>query len=96
MSHNHLVMRIIKIPIMFQAKEGLLKISSCLMTMRDAKLIRLFLLKKSKSAIIFVQIYVDDIIFGATNDSLCEEFVAAMQGEFEMSMMGKLSFFLGF
>jgi len=81
---------------MFQAKEGLLKISSCLMTMRDAKLIRLFLLKKSKSAIIFVQIYVDDIIFGATNDSLCEEFVAAMQGEFEMSMMGKLSFFLGF
>jgi len=42
-----------------------------------------------------VQIYVDDIIFGATRDSLCEEFVAAMQGEFEMSMMGELSFFLG-
>jgi len=42
-----------------------------------------------------VQIYVDDIIFGATKDSLCEEFVAAMQGVFEMSMMGELSFFLG-
>jgi len=41
-----------------------------------------------------VQIYVDDIIFGATKDSLCEEFVAAMQDEFEMSMMGELSFFL--
>ena len=41
-----------------------------------------------------VQIYVDDIIFGATNDCLCEEFVASMQGEFEMSMMGDLSFFL--
>ncbi|XP_068486441.1 uncharacterized mitochondrial protein AtMg00820-like [Phaseolus vulgaris] len=27
--------------------------------------------------------------------SLCKEFVAAMQGEFEMSMMGELSFFLG-
>jgi len=26
---------------------------------------------------------------------LCEEFVAAMKGEFEMSMMGELSFFLG-
>ena len=52
-------------------------------------------IKKSNSEIILVQIYVDDIIFGATQDSLCEEFVAAMQGEFEMSMMGELSFFLG-
>jgi len=52
-------------------------------------------IKKSNSEIILVQIYVDDIIFGATQDSLCEKFVAAMQGEFEMSMMGELSFFLG-
>jgi len=29
------------------------------------------------------------------NDGLCKEFVAAMQGEFEMLMMGELSFFLG-
>ena len=50
---------------------------------------------KPNSEIILVQIYVDDIIFGATQDNLCEEFVAAMQGEFEMSMMGELSFFLG-
>ena len=35
------------------------------------------------------------IIFGATQDSLCEEFVAAMKGEFEISMIGELSFFLG-
>ena len=52
-------------------------------------------IKKSNYEIILVQIYVDDIIFGATEDSLCEEFVLAMQGEFEMSMMGELSFFLG-
>jgi len=25
---------------------------------------------------------------------MCEEFVAAMQGEFEMSMMGELTYFL--
>jgi len=37
-----------------------------------------------------VQIYVDDIIF-----RLCEEFVIAMHGKFEMSMLGELSFFLG-
>jgi len=52
-------------------------------------------IKKSNFEIILVQIYVDDIIFGATQDSLCEEFVAAMKGLFEMSMMGELSFFLG-
>ena len=42
-----------------------------------------------------VQIYVDDIIFGSTNRSLCKEFSKMMQEEFEMSMMGELKFFLG-
>ena len=37
----------------------------------------------------------DDIIFGATNESLCEEFLKCMTNEFEMSMMGELKFFLG-
>jgi len=58
------------------------------------KIDKTLFIKKSKSTIILVQIYVDDIIFSATNDCLCEEFVVAMQGEFEMSMMGELSFFL--
>ena len=44
---------------------------------------------------IIVQIYVDDIIFGATNDLLCEDFAKSMSSEFEMSMMGELNFFLG-
>ena len=34
-----------------------------------------------------VQIYVDDIIFGSTNASLCKEFSKLMQEEFEMSMI---------
>jgi len=45
--------------------------------------------------ILLVQIYVDDIIFGATNDFLCKEFCNDMQSEFEMSMMGELNLFLG-
>nr|KYP68970.1 Copia protein [Cajanus cajan] len=45
--------------------------------------------------ILLVQIYVDDIIFGATNDYLCKEFSNDMQSEFEMSMMVELYFFLG-
>ena len=36
----------------------------------------------------------DDIIFSATNESLCQEFVKLMQGEFEMRIMGELNFFL--
>jgi hypothetical protein len=45
---------------------------------------------------LFVQIYIDDIIFGSTNENLCKDFSKTMQDEFEMSMMGKLKFFLGF
>jgi hypothetical protein len=42
------------------------------------------------------QIYVDDIIFGSTNKSSCEEFSRIMIQKFEMSMMGELKYFLGF
>nr|GEU33264.1 retrovirus-related Pol polyprotein from transposon TNT 1-94 [Tanacetum cinerariifolium] len=51
--------------------------------------------KKRKSDIIIVQIYVDDIIFGSTCQDLCNNFSKIMHDEFEMSMMGKLNFFLG-
>ncbi|KAK6146097.1 hypothetical protein DH2020_019966 [Rehmannia glutinosa] len=53
----------------------------------------LFVFEKGQDCLL-VQIYVDDIIFGATNDSLCKKFSKLMQGEFEMSMMGELNFFL--
>jgi hypothetical protein len=42
------------------------------------------------------QIYIDDIIFGSTNDALSHEFATMMSREFEMSMIGELNFFLGF
>ncbi|XP_070049429.1 uncharacterized protein [Nicotiana tomentosiformis] len=54
----------------------------------------LFLKKRGRNLLI-MQVYEDDIIFGATNDSLCEEFAKLMGSEFEMSMMGELNFFLG-
>jgi hypothetical protein len=37
------------------------------------------------------QIYVDDIIFGSTNQESCEEFSRVMMQKFEMSMMGELT-----
>ena len=52
-------------------------------------------IKRKNQDILVVQIYVDDIIFGATNELFCQEFAKLMQGEFEMSMMGELTFFLG-
>jgi hypothetical protein len=42
------------------------------------------------------QIYVDDIIFGSTNASFCEEFNKIMTDRFEISMMGELKYFLSF
>ncbi|WRX18656.1 zinc finger protein [Theobroma cacao] len=52
-------------------------------------------IKKYLNDLIIVQIYVDDIIFGATNEALCKNFAKEMQGEFEMSMMRELRYFLG-
>ena len=51
-------------------------------------------IKPKDNDMLIVQIYVDDIIFGATNVSLCEQFTKSMHGEFEMSMIGELNFFL--
>jgi hypothetical protein len=42
-----------------------------------------------------VLVYVDDIIFRCNKESLVQWFSFAMESEFEMSMIGELSFFLG-
>ncbi|GJV34931.1 retrovirus-related pol polyprotein from transposon TNT 1-94 [Tanacetum coccineum] len=52
-------------------------------------------IKKDKKDIMLVQVYVDDIIFGSTKKSWCDEFEALMKGRFQMSSMGELIFFLG-
>ncbi|GKE22271.1 putative ribonuclease H-like domain-containing protein, partial [Tanacetum coccineum] len=52
-------------------------------------------IKRVKSDILLVQVYVDDIIFGSTKKSLCIDFKQIMQKRFQMSSMGELTFFLG-
>jgi hypothetical protein len=54
----------------------------------------LFLLKQGTNTLL-VQIYVDDIIFGGSSHALVAKFSKTMNREFEMSMMGELTFFLG-
>ncbi|GJT10632.1 putative ribonuclease H-like domain-containing protein [Tanacetum coccineum] len=52
-------------------------------------------IKKVKSDIILVQVYVDDIIFGSTKKSMCTKFEEIMHKKFQMSSMGELTLFLG-
>ncbi|WVZ85412.1 LOW QUALITY PROTEIN: hypothetical protein U9M48_032347 [Paspalum notatum var. saurae] len=52
--------------------------------------------KKTDNDLFVCQVYVDDIIFGSTNEEYCKEFGNLMAKEFEMSMIGELTFFLRF
>ena len=54
-----------------------------------------FFIKREDSELIVAQVYVDDIIFGSTKDELAHGFSKLMQVEFEMSMIGELTHFLG-
>jgi hypothetical protein len=52
-------------------------------------------IKVSQGNILLIEVYVDDIIFGRDDDRLSLKFAKDMQSEFEMSLLGELSFFLG-
>nr|GEX91552.1 retrovirus-related Pol polyprotein from transposon TNT 1-94 [Tanacetum cinerariifolium] len=52
-------------------------------------------IKRTKSDILLVQVYVNDIIFGSTRKEMCTEFEKMMHKKFQMSSMGELTFFLG-
>jgi hypothetical protein len=44
---------------------------------------------------LLVHIYLDDIIFGGSSHSLMSSFQEMIENEFQRSMMGELTFFLG-
>ncbi|GJV04631.1 putative ribonuclease H-like domain-containing protein [Tanacetum coccineum] len=58
------------------------------------KIDKTLFIRRDKGDIMFVQVYVDDIIFGSTKKSLCTEFEKMMHKKFQMSSMGELTFFL--
>jgi hypothetical protein len=49
----------------------------------------------SQGNILLIDVYVDDIIFGSDDDRLSQKFAKDMQNEFEMSLLGEISLFLG-
>ena len=44
---------------------------------------------------LIIVVYVDDIIFGSNEKSMNQNFASVMQQEFEMSLLGELTYFLG-
>lgn len=55
----------------------------------------LFTKEKEGGKILIVSLYVDDLIYTGNNKSICEEFKMSMMHEFDMSDLGKMSYFLG-
>ena len=53
-----------------------------------------FFIRKEDGELIFVQVYVDDIMFRSTKNELAHGFSKLMQAEFEMSMIRELTHFL--
>ena len=52
-------------------------------------------IKFENKNMIIVVVYVDDIIFGNDLHVLSVKFASKMKKEFEMSMLGEVTFFLG-
>nr|GFA26302.1 retrovirus-related Pol polyprotein from transposon TNT 1-94 [Tanacetum cinerariifolium] len=52
-------------------------------------------IRRNGNDLVLVQIYVDDIIFAASTAEICDLLAKIMCSKFKMSMMGKISFFLG-
>jgi hypothetical protein len=73
-----------------------LGIFSLKMVLELVRRILLSSLEKMGKNLFVCQIYFDDIIFGYTNKFFCDEISKIMTDMFELSMMGVLTFFLGF
>jgi len=52
--------------------------------------------KTKDNKLIVVVLYVDDIIFASDSNLLVNEFATNMKAEFEMSILGELSYFFRF
>ena len=55
---------------------------------------RILFINRSNDELLVAQIYINDIIFGATFSNLALSFVEEMKTEFDMSMISELTFFL--
>ena len=61
----------------------------------QGKINKNFFIKTKEEDFLIIQVYVVDIILGATNNLLCQEFSNLISKELKMSMLGELNFFVG-
>nr|GEW34647.1 copia protein [Tanacetum cinerariifolium] len=61
----------------------------------NPRLDAILFIRRNTNDLLLVQIYVDDIIFAASTPGLYDLFAKIMCSKFQMSMMGKISFFVG-
>ena len=52
-------------------------------------------IKVENDKLLILVVYVDDIIFGSNEEAMSQSFASIMQKEFEMSLLGELTYFLG-
>jgi len=52
-------------------------------------------IKIENDKLLILVVYVDDIIFGSNEEAMSQSFALMMQKEFEMSLLGELTYFLG-
>ena len=52
-------------------------------------------IKIENDKLLILVVYVDDIIFGSNEEAMSQNFTLVMQKEFEMSLRGELTYFLG-
>ena len=57
---------------------------------------RTLFIRRNDEVFLVAQIYVDDIVFGFTSNECALDFAKEMKSEFEMSMVGELTYFLSF
>ncbi|KAL6334010.1 hypothetical protein AAG906_000061 [Vitis piasezkii] len=53
-------------------------------------------IRRNDEVFLVAQIYIDDIVFGFASSECALDFANEMKSEFEMSMVGELTYFLGF
>eukprot|EP00253_Pinus_taeda_P027049 PITA_27049 len=51
--------------------------------------------KIDNDKLLILVVYVDDIVFGSNEEAMSQNFALVMQKEFEMSLLGELTYFLG-
>lgn len=56
---------------------------------------KILFMRRDNGVILVAQVYVDDIVFGSTCSHHAHTFEEEIKNEFEMSIVGELTLFLG-